>query len=183
MARPRPPKRLEEHSIDPEGEFAVNPREHVFMLAAQITHHRDKKLEARMAPLGLSLQHWRCLLVVNRIADCSMSDLSRFGMADRTTLTRSVDQLVAKGLVERHVSPRDRRLVLLRLTKAGDRLYGEAVRVMLALNAEIVACARPVEQRELARALESLLAGLIPDSEDLEAIATFGRPGFLNPLK
>lgn len=54
---------------------------------------------------------------------------------------------------------------------------------MLALNAEIVACARPVEQRELARALESLLAGLIPDSEDLEAIATFGRPGFLNPLK
>jgi DNA-binding MarR family transcriptional regulator len=41
---------------------------------------------------------------------------------DQSTMSRTVDGLVRRGLVERRVSERDRRVVPLRLTAAGEAL-------------------------------------------------------------
>lgn len=46
----------------------------------------------------------------------------RFGVS-RPTITRTVDGLVKKGLVERRVDPSDRRVTMIALTTAGQALH------------------------------------------------------------
>jgi DNA-binding MarR family transcriptional regulator len=167
--------RPKDSSVDPLGEFGLGVREQIFYLVFQISHRRDKLLEARLAPLGLSVAHWRSMSIVRRVDDCSMSALARFSTADRTTLTRSVDHLVAKGLIERHVPTNDRRLVVLRLTDDGHAVYDKAVLSLIEVNGEILARAPQLEQRELARALETVLRATVADTQEAADIATFAR--------
>ncbi len=176
MAKARRPHLRSVRLTDGEDDVGLNVREQLFMLISQVAYYRERKLEAEVARLGVSLQLWRCMVVIHRIVDCSMSDLSRFGLADRTTLTRSVDQLVARGLVERYVSPEDRRLVLLQLTADGERLFTGAIQLTFQVNGEILTRAAPFDQLQLANLLENVLSGLLPDSDDLEDVINFGRP-------
>ncbi len=164
-------------TISSDSDLALSQREQLFVLISQIAYHRERKLEAELAPLGVSVQLWRSMVVIHRIVDCSMSDLSRFSLADRTTLTRSVDQLVAKDMVERYVSPEDRRLVLLRLTADGVRLFDTALAITRKVNAEIVEHAPPPDTKRLADTLEGLLGGLVPDAEELATLVGFAREG------
>jgi len=175
MAKARRPRLRSSVATGADSDLALSWREQLFVLISQIAYHRERKLEAELAPLGVSVQLWRSMVVIHRIVDCSMSDLSRFSLADRTTLTRSVDQLVAKSLVERYVSPDDRRLVLLRLTADGVRLFDKALATTRAVNAEILERAAPHDMKRLADTLEGLLEGLIPDSEELENLVDFAR--------
>jgi DNA-binding MarR family transcriptional regulator len=166
---------VRDNSVDPFGEFALGVREQIFYLVYQLAHRRDKMLDARLALLGISVAHWRSMSIIRRVNDCSMSALARFSTVDRTTLTRSVDQLVTKGLVERHIPANDRRVVLLSLTEAGHAIYDQAVQCLIAVNSEILAGAPQVEQRELARALEAVLRAAIADPREAADIATFAR--------
>ena len=105
-----------------------------------------------------------------------MSDLRLFSMIDRTTLTRSIDQLADRGLVERYVAPNDRRLVLLRLSESGRELFRRALKEVLDLNAEIIARVGPIDQESLARTMEQLLGALIDVPDHAEDIVNFTRP-------
>lgn len=176
MARARRPRLRNVTAADGASLVGSNVREQLFMLISQIAYHRERQLDAEVARLGLSLQLWRCMVVIHRILDCSMTDLSRFGLADRTTLTRSVDQLVARGLADRYVSPEDRRLVLLRLTQEGERLFDQAIEITFRVNSEILANAPGVDRAGLADQLENVLSGLLSDPDDLEDVVSFGRP-------
>jgi DNA-binding MarR family transcriptional regulator len=167
--------RPKDNSVDPLGEFGLGLREQIFYLVFQISHRRDKLLEARLAPLGLSVAHWRSMSIVRRVDDCSMSALARLSTADRTTLTRSVDYLVTTGLIERHVPSNDRRLVVLRLTDAGHAIYDQAVQRLIEVNGEILARAPELEQRDLARALETVLSAIVADPQEAADISTFAR--------
>lgn len=66
---------------------------------------------------------------------------------DRATIGGVIDRLEQKGLVERTVSPDDRRARLLRLTPAGRRELAALRPVVEALQAEILA---PLSARERA---------------------------------
>lgn len=149
--------------------------EQLFYLLFQIVRHRDAQFGAEIAPLGLSLAGWRTLAVVRRIGACSMKDLSRYSTIDRTTLTRSVDQLVEDGLIDRRVPASDRRLVVLSLTDAGEQLYGEAVRKLVAFNRRLLVGIDADAQRKLARVMEGVLGNLVADPTEAAAVIRFGR--------
>jgi DNA-binding MarR family transcriptional regulator len=97
--------------VDPTGEFFIEASAYLFYLLFQASRQRDLHYDRKLAALGLNLHRWRILAVIRRIENCSMKDLALFGAVDRTTLTRTVDRLVAEGLVERWAAPRDRRRV------------------------------------------------------------------------
>jgi DNA-binding MarR family transcriptional regulator len=166
-----------DNSVDPAGEFAMNVPDHFFYLLYQVGHRRDMRLEERLHPVGLTLPRWRTLAVVRRMGACSMKELSQFCAIDRTTLTRSIDQLVAAGLIDRSIPPNDRRKVILTLTRAGEETYGLAVAQLLDSNREAAHGISDDEQRRLARALETILKNLILDAEETSAILSFGRTG------
>jgi DNA-binding MarR family transcriptional regulator len=172
---PPHPKRL--YSLDPEGEFALDLPEQFSWLLFQLDRHRDRKLEPLLEEVGLTGLRWRTLNIIRRIEDCSMSDLARFSAIDRTTLTRSIDQLVAEGLIERCAHEKDRRVVLLRLTAEGEVFYGRAVHVVLAYNRRNLAAAPLDQRRDLIRAMASILAGLIDDPVELSDVLSFDKSG------
>jgi DNA-binding MarR family transcriptional regulator len=53
----------------------------------------------------------------------TMNELSKAVNLDISTMTRMVDQLVEKGLVERQTDAKDRRVVRVGLTEAGRKLH------------------------------------------------------------
>src|ERR1700736_765180 len=100
-------------TMDPRGEFPLDLASYVFHLFSVVGRHREAKLETILKPLGLSLARHRALSVIATLEPCTMSELAEFSATDRTTLTRTVDQLVDAGLVERTTPREDRRQVQL----------------------------------------------------------------------
>jgi MarR family transcriptional regulator for hemolysin len=174
MSRRAPPSR-KDNSTDPDGEFAMNVPEHLFYLLFQVARHRDARFDAELAPVGLTLARWRTLAVIRRLASCSMKELSLLSTIDRTTLTRSVDQLVEAGLVDRHVPPTDRRRVMLTLSQTGEQTYGQAVNLLLGFNRDLVKGIDTEALRTLTRTMEAIIGNLITDPDDAKTILNFGR--------
>jgi MarR family transcriptional regulator for hemolysin len=83
-------------------------------------------LDARLKDLGVSQAGWMTIATVAK----SASELSQKQLADLLgvegpTIVAMVDRLVSAGLVVRAPSALDRRVKLIRLTDAGQALYGK----------------------------------------------------------
>lgn len=74
---------------------------------------------------GVTVDQWIVLKTLGQHPDLSQRALAEFCEKDQPTLTRIVDLLVTKGLVERVVHPNDRRSFVLYLTPAGEQKVRE----------------------------------------------------------
>lgn len=169
------PRRYPANSIDLAGDLPFGANEYLFYLVFQAQRQRDLGLNRVLKPTGLDTERWRTLAVIRRIADCTMTELSRFSAIDRTTLTRSVDQLVRRGLVERSTPPTDRRRVVLTLTEAGSAIYNDAIRVMMTSNTGLLDGVDEAEVRIAIEVLRAALIKLTPDAHDAEEVLAFSR--------
>ncbi|MEJ0065579.1 MAG: MarR family transcriptional regulator [Caulobacteraceae bacterium] len=145
------------------GEFPLDLTSYVFHLFAVVGRHREARLETALKPLGLSLSRHRALSVIYTLEPCTMSELADFSAVDRTTLTRTVDQLVDGGLVERATPREDRRQVVLTLTDQGRRSCRRALKAIYAVSRELLAGVAEEDQRVVARSLEAMLGRLVDD--------------------
>jgi DNA-binding MarR family transcriptional regulator len=73
-------------------------------------------------------------------------------------MTNRVDRLTARGLVERHPDPDDRRGVIVRLTPTGVRTVDSAFEALLAAEAHLLTTLSARDQKKLADLLRTLLA-------------------------
>jgi DNA-binding MarR family transcriptional regulator len=89
----------------------------------QITSLMISQGEARFADEELTFSHWLSLTHLRDGSCSTCADLSRHMNYDSGAVTRLVDQLEQRGLVERHRSTTDRRVVNLTLTKEGDAAW------------------------------------------------------------
>ncbi len=85
--------------------------------------------------------------------------IDQIGLAERLGIDRNstsllIDQLEAKGLVERRVNPADRRARFLYLTKKGERLFEQLRPAMQAVNERILA---PLNRSERELLLDLLI--------------------------
>jgi len=78
--------------------------------------------EALFAEEDLTFSHWIALMSLRDGISSTCADLSRHMNYDSGAITRLVDQLEKRGLVERLRSKSDRRVVNLSLTAAGRAL-------------------------------------------------------------
>ena len=164
----------EPNSIDPDGEFPLGAPEYFFYLLFQAARQRDLYFDRALAPTGLNLAQWRSLAIIRRLDDCTMSRLARYSAVERTTLTRSVDQLVARELVERWTPEKDRRQVNLALTEFGEATYAKAVAILKRCNADALADIPPDRLRSATRVLQTTLARLVPDEALARDLVSFG---------
>lgn len=129
-----------------------------------------------LAKHGLSFAKWVAMISLRRFGDLSMTRLAKLSATDRTTLTRSIDGLIADGLVAREASARDRRIVVIRLTDAGrtllDRIRGE----IRPLNQEVCAQLTTEEQATMTLYLQKMLGGLIVEPEWKQDVIAFSAP-------
>jgi DNA-binding MarR family transcriptional regulator len=93
-----------------------------------------RELEARMAEHGLTDAQWKPLWILKTRQTATTVELAREIDMDAGAVTRLVDRLEAKGLVERVRSEADRRVVHLRLTPAGDQACEQVPQVLAGVN-------------------------------------------------
>src|SRR2546423_6866260 len=87
-----------------------------------------------------------------------MNELSRLLMVTGGNVTAIVDQLEKEGLVERLDEPADRRAFRIRLTRAGERSFGEMARAHEEWVVELLAGLSRREHEELLKLLAKLKA-------------------------
>lgn len=152
------------------------PEEWLFYLLFQTVRRRDLAFNTLLGPLGLDLGKWRVLSVVNRLEACTMNELAEFTTTDRTTLTRTVDQLAAAGLVERHGAPQDRRRVCLVLTSEGRAVFGQALGSLRSFNEQALKGVSQAELDGLQDVVERIVMNIAGTPERGRAVVDFARP-------
>src|SRR2546430_9240877 len=95
-----------------------------------------------------------------------MNELSRLLMVTGGTVTAIVDQLESEGLVERLDEPADRRAFRIRLTRAGERSFGEMARAPEGWVVELLAGLSPARPEELLKLLAKVKASAMEVGSD-----------------
>ena len=106
---------------------------------------------------GLSIPEWRVMAVLALTPNLSAAEVAQRTAMDKVAVSRAVSSLLRARRLERRTSRGDRRRSVLRLSKAGERVYAQVVPFALAYERDLV---RPLNARERAvldRALRVLL--------------------------
>jgi DNA-binding MarR family transcriptional regulator len=129
------------------------------------------QLEPVVAGSDITITHWIVMMHLRDGLAINASDLCAQLRHDSGALTRLIDQLEARGLVERERSREDRRAVQLRLTAAGfDTLAALLPKVVDKLNFALRDFTR-AEANELSRLLNKLIASLEASNSESGAAA------------
>ena len=117
-----------------------------------------------LEPLGISGRQLAVLVVLDAAEPLSQLDAARELGVDRTTMVALVDELEAKGLVERHRSPDDRRKNIVGLTAHGKKTLAEGERLHKETETTFLAELTPIESELFLRILKKLAADATADS-------------------
>lgn len=115
------------------------------------------RFEGALAQADFTLTQWIVLIQVQEGVARTASDIARDVGHDTGALTRVIDQLEARGYLQRRRSARDRREVELRLTPAGSAIVQQLLPLVVdQTNAALAPLSRE-EFRQLQRQLVRLL--------------------------
>lgn len=118
-----------------------------------------KRVGARLSAHGISLTDYQVLRQLSRAPDATLRriDLAEAVGLSASGVTRLLNPMEKIGLVKKQNAPRDARVSLVALTRAGRRVFEEADSTV-ADSAESLLAALETEQREaLARIVGILL--------------------------
>ena len=127
---------------------------------AELTQQR---LTAALTPLGLTYADFDVINTLRRRNDHDGThprDLARSALVTSGAMTARLDRLVARGLVQRHADPDDRRAIKIELTSQGRRLATQALDAVLAVDEAILSPLTPRQRATLASTLKRLLLPL-----------------------
>jgi DNA-binding MarR family transcriptional regulator len=108
-------------------------------LVRRLAHTVGRELDRRMAELGLTDAQWKPLLLLQQGVCSTAADISRIACHDTGAVTRLLDRLESKGLVQRLRSAVDRRVVKLELTEEGARVAAEVPKIIAHLANQVLA--------------------------------------------
>jgi DNA-binding MarR family transcriptional regulator len=151
------------------------PEEWFFYLMFQTVRRRDQAFAGALETMGLNLPKWRALSVISRLGGCTMNELAEFTTIDRTTLTRTADQLIDAGLVSRCGLPGDRRIVRLEMTGKGEAAFETALVEMRGFNRQALEGVAAEDQDHLRATLRAVLANITGSAERADAITDMRR--------
>ena len=161
-------------TIDPDGELPLGESEYFFYLLFQVARQRDLYCDKALAACGLNMAQWRSLAIVRRMEICTMSSLARYSTIERTTLTRAVDQLVGRGLVERWVPESDRRQVNLSLSELGEQAFAQGAAILDPHNVHLLRDEAPSQMRHAMAVLQNTLRKLAGNEVLAADLLNFG---------
>jgi DNA-binding MarR family transcriptional regulator len=162
-------------SLPPNGDVGEGFDEYLFYLITQVSNRRSRDFAPALEAIGLSMPEWRAMSVINRLGGCLMSELSEFTTVDRTTLTRTVDQMVASNLVCRSASAQDRRQVMVALTEHGQALFDRSLEALKSSNLRMLDGLSPADLRTLRALLQRILMNIIQDPDHFQKVLRYER--------
>ncbi|WP_299877922.1 MarR family transcriptional regulator [uncultured Sulfitobacter sp.] len=132
-------------------EYETKLHHWVNRVAFQIRAEMQKRIKE--SGLDISVEEWAMLMILWEDGATPMNNLAEKTLRDRTTVTRLIDRLVTKGLVERVAAPEDRRLVVVETTDRSNDIRGALISSALSLIDETT---ESVSSEDLATTLQTL---------------------------
>ena len=133
-------------------EYETKLHHWVNRVAFQIRAEMQKRIKE--SGLEVSVEEWAMLMILWEDGATPMNNLAEKTLRDRTTVTRLIDRLVAKGLVQRVDAPKDRRLVVIEATEQSNDFRGALISSALSLIDETTESVSP---EDLATTLQTLM--------------------------
>ena len=122
-----------------------------------------QRVDRELAEIGLSDAQWKPLFMLVQERASTVAELARECAMDPGSMTRLLDRLEAKGLLQRVRSTDDRRVVRLEITPAGREAVASVPEVLARIgNAHLAGFSREEWQT-----LKSLLRRMVNNAEAL----------------
>lgn len=115
-----------------------NPRFRNWVAVARACHSVERALAAALQPLDLKPAQLDVLMNLHRHPGMSQHDLARKLLVGRSNITMLLPQLEGRQLVRRESDCKDRRILRLSLTDAGESLLMKALEVHMALIEKVM---------------------------------------------
>jgi DNA-binding MarR family transcriptional regulator len=93
--------------------------DYLLYLMAAASEAVSHQFHAHVKRQGLRVTEWRVLACLADVPELMVTELAALTLYDQPRLTKTLDQMAARGLVERRVDAADRRRVLVAVTAAG----------------------------------------------------------------
>ncbi len=116
------------------------------------------QVDRRLAEHDLTHAQWLPLYKLTRCGACPAVELARQLHLDPAAVTRALDRLEAKGLVQRTRSQTDRRIVMIDLTEAGRSAAAQVPAVLADVLNRHLHGFTPAEWHTLVELLQRLVA-------------------------
>ncbi|WP_431513559.1 MarR family winged helix-turn-helix transcriptional regulator [Variovorax sp. DAIF25] len=160
-------------SVQPDGILRLNDW---LPYQCSVITNRVSGMLARMysEELGIGVVEWRVLANLVAFSPMSATELSESTAMDKVSITRALNLLVTKKLVSRRVDAKDRRKVVLRLTKTGADAYERVMPLARAIEQELTSALTPQELKTVQAAMQVLVAranAALDDTRDWRELA------------
>lgn len=117
-------------------------------------HRRGARaFNAALQPLGIEGRHFGLLAVLQQEGPMSQTQLGARTSHDKSAIVRSIDDLQARGYVERRPDPRDRRAFAVTLTDTGRSAFRQAEVIAVHVADDLFAGIDERDRSELERLL------------------------------
>ena len=136
------------------------------MVSAFILERTAKRMkqffqrELQAANSGITIDQWIVLQELDSEDGQSQLVLAQSSFKDAPTMTRIIDLLVKKKLVERHIDEKDRRRFLVKLTRAGKEKIKEVLPIIQQSRAKAWSCLSGEEMDGLVSSLNKVFDNL-----------------------
>lgn len=138
-------------------------RESIGYLLKRSQRLMQDRIEALFADQGFTLQQWVVLMHIRDGLALTVADLCRELHHDSGAMTRLIDQLEERGVIERRRNSQDRRVIELSLTESGN----ESIATLIGIVTEGLNVTLNDFTRDEVKMLKSLLLKLIGRLEQL----------------
>ena len=141
-------------------------------LISRLGFYASRHFAERLATVGLTPRMWGAMNMLDHEGDVSQQHLGRAAGIDPSSMVSTVDELEAKGWVQRRRHPTDRRAYALHITDAGRETLVHARRLAGGAQNELLA---PLDEAERAQLHELLMRLIVAAGADGDPI------GFRDP--
>jgi DNA-binding MarR family transcriptional regulator len=122
-------------------------------LISQASVHAHRLLTGGLAASGARGYHYRLLAALAEFGPASQAQLGRRTDMDRSDVVAALNELAARGLVQRSPDPADRRRNVVSITPAGHAHLDRLEELLTRVQAELLAPLSPAERTKLTRLL------------------------------
>jgi DNA-binding MarR family transcriptional regulator len=130
----------------------------VGFLLSKLGFSSAARFAATLQPLGIGPQHFAALRYVEHLEGRSQQTLAEALEVPASRVVAMIDELEARGLVERRRNPSDRRAHALHLTAEGRQMLDRAMAAASTYEAQLCSCLSDAERAELLDLLRRVAA-------------------------
>jgi len=113
---------------------------------------------------AISVTEWRIMAVLGEYPGISADDVSAKTQIEKSILSRSVNKLLSRKLIERDIAENDRRRSILQLSDLGQSVYRDIVPISLSYQEKLMGCFNEEEKTKF----DEFLTRLYRHAEELD---------------